>query len=135
MSQPEQSEFERRVRQVLIDSTDSLDGQTRSRLTQARHAALARGAAHSWLSHAWFRWSRWAPAGAAAMAVVVGVLLLGPRLMSPPTASPAATSAFDDIDLLADADGYGISADDQDMDYEFYEWAADQNGAASGLGT
>lgn len=129
MSEPEQSEFERRVRQLLIDSADSLDGRTRSRLTRARNVAL-QGSTRSWL-----RSSRWAPAGAAAMAVVAGVLLLGPRLMNPPATNPAAASAFDDIDLLADADGYGISADDQDVDYEFYEWAADQNGAASGLGT
>ena len=129
MSGTEQSEFERRVRQLLVGSADSLDGRTRSRLTQARHAALTQGSGHSWR-----RWSRWAPVGGAAIAVVAGVLLLGPRLMSPP-ARPAATSAFDDLDLFADADGYGISTDDQDMDYEFYEWAADQNGAASGLGT
>ena len=134
MSGTEHSEFERRVRQALIDSTDSLDGGTRSRLTQARHAALAQGL-HSGAAHFWLRSRRWAPAGAAAMAVIAGVLLWGPRVLNPLKPAPAATSAFDDIDLLADADGYGISAEDQDLDYEFYEWAADQNGAASGLGT
>ena len=35
------SEFERRTHALLVQSADELPGAVRSRLTQARHAALA----------------------------------------------------------------------------------------------
>src|SRR5580692_13087133 len=40
-SESDSGEFEQRTRALLIDSADALPGAVRSRLTQARYAALA----------------------------------------------------------------------------------------------
>ncbi len=110
--QPEQgAPFERRTREVLEESVTRLDGRTRSRLTQARHAALAQGAKPR---QAWWRVAL--PAGATAAAVLAVVMLNRPPL-------PADTgSAVEDIELLADADAPDFEDDSEDL--EFYEWAA-----------
>jgi hypothetical protein len=109
-------EFEKRTHQVLEESVSRLDGRTRSRLTQARHAALAQLAqpARHW-------WRAYVPAGAGAAVAVLAVVIWAAR---PPgssstllTASPA-----DDLELLADADAQDFVDDGEDL--EFYEWAA-----------
>lgn len=125
------SEFEQRLRALLIESSEALDGRTRSRLTQARYAALEQRAREK-SSHA--LWRGWAPAGAAAMAVLVTVLYIGHGSVTPLT--PAAGSAFDDIELLADSDALALGADtDQDLDSDFYEWAAANGASGAGVGT
>jgi hypothetical protein len=109
-------EFEKRTREVLEESAVRLDGRTRSRLTQARHAALAQLAqpARHW-------WRAYVPAGAAAAVAVVAVVIwsggpLGP-LPTQPTANPV-----DDLELLADTEAQDFVDDGEDL--EFYEWAA-----------
>src|SRR3984957_406689 len=62
------SEFERRTRALLLQSADQLPGAVRSRLTQARHAALA---ARS--QRGPFITRRWMPLGAA---VAAGIAVL-----------------------------------------------------------
>jgi negative regulator of sigma E activity len=119
--EPGATEFEQRVRAALEDSAAGLDGRTRSRLTQARHAALdqlsARAARPAWRS--------WAPAGAAAMAVLATLLFVGQRGGDAPLGNPAGGGAIDDLELLADADALELTAElDSELDYEFYEWAA-----------
>ena len=112
-NESEQSPFERRAGELLRDSVDSLDAATRSKLTQARHAALDGMSTRP----AWLDFRVLAPGGAVAAAAVVAVLLWsGP--MQRPTGE---TGAFDDIELLADADAYEIS---QETDLDFIEWAA-----------
>jgi anti-sigma-K factor RskA len=115
----EQTPFEKRTREVLEESTSRLDGRTLSRLTQARHAALAQGRepARPW-------WRSWMPAGAAAAAAVLAVMVwTGPGGdPTAPLASVTGGSAFEDIDLLVDAPDFVSDADD----VEFYEWAADE---------
>ena len=54
-------DFEKRAQEVLQESVSRLDGRTRSRLTQARHAALAQLEKPARL-----RWRSYVPAGAAA---------------------------------------------------------------------
>jgi hypothetical protein len=115
----EQTPFEKRAREVLEESTAKLDGRTLSRLTQARHAALAQveKPARHW-------WRTWAPAGAATTAAVLAVMVwtgsgLDPRQPANLGAGNGG-SAFEDIDLLADAPEFVGEADD----VEFYEWAA-----------
>jgi len=103
------TDFEKRTREVLDESAGRLDGHTRSRLTQARHAALAqleRPARH------W--WRAFVPAGAAAAVAVLAVVM-----WSSPADRPLA-SPVDDIDLLADAPDFVNDGED----LEFYEWAA-----------
>ena len=112
----EQTPFEIRAREVLDESTAKLDGRTLSRLTQARHAALQNGQPHHW-------WRTWVPASAAAAAGVLAVMVWTGPVTDPVVPSSAGAnggSAFEDIDLLADAPEFVGEADDM----EFYEWAA-----------
>jgi hypothetical protein len=102
-------DFEKRAREILEESTGRLDGRTLSRITQARHAALD-PARQPVLR----RWSFLVPAGAAAAAAVLAVVLWpGPK------GDPA--SPVDDIEMLADADAPDFA---EGEDLEFYEWAA-----------
>ena len=114
MNNEHETDFERRAAALLRDSAETLDGATRSKLTQARHAAVARiGSRPLWLDLRVL-----APGGAVAAAAVVALVLwngAGPRT------GGEAGGAFDDIELLADADAYEIS---EDSDLEFIEWAA-----------
>jgi hypothetical protein len=109
-------EFERQTRELLLASADQLSGATRSRLTQARFAAVA---ARPSRQH--YQWRRWAPAGAAAVAVALLVVFVPHGARTP--VSPVANSALEDMDLLSsDLPLNG----DPDMDYDFYEWAVAQ---------
>jgi len=104
------TDFEKRSREVLEESTARLDGRTRSRLTQARHAALAQleNPARNW-------WRSYVPAGAAAAVAVLAVVIWsGP---TPPVAGPV-----EDMEILADAEAPDFVEDGEDL--EFYEWAA-----------
>jgi hypothetical protein len=111
------SEFEKRTRELLDDSAGRIDGRTRSRLTQARHAALAQ------LDRPARQWLRpYLPAAAGAAAVVLVIAMwIG---QAPEQVAPAAQNggAFEDIDLLADSDAPDFVAEVEDL--EFYEWAA-----------
>ena len=106
------TEFEKRTQEVLEDSVARLDGRTRSRLTQARHAALAQleQPARHW-------WRSYVPAGAAAAVAVLAVVMWSGPMTQPPAASPA-----EDMELLADSDAPDFVDDGDDL--EFYEWAA-----------
>ena len=103
-------DFEKRTREVLEESTGRLDGRTLSRLTQARHAAL--GQLQQPVRR---RWSLFVPAGAAAAAAVLAVVMWsgGQKIAEP--------SPVDDMDMLADSDAPDF-ADAEEP--EFYEWAA-----------
>lgn len=105
-------DFEKRTQELLEESAGRLDGRTLSRLTQARHAALAQLAqpARHW-------WRAYVPAGAAAAVAVLAVVIWSGQPVSGPTAGPV-----DDMELLADADAPDFVADGDDL--EFYEWAA-----------
>lgn len=105
------SRFETRARELLRDSADNLDGATRSRLTQARHAALAQIGPSN--SRHWMRVAL--PSGAVAAALLLGLVLWNGA--GPETAG----AAMDDLELLADAEGYDLS---QEPDLGFIEWAA-----------
>jgi hypothetical protein len=116
----EPTPFERRTREVLEESTAKLDGRTLSRLTQARHRALARQdkPARQW-------WRAWMPAGAVTAAALLAVMVWtrpGVESGAPVTALSNGSSAFEDIDLLADGDAPDFVTEAGDVD--FYEWAA-----------
>ncbi len=108
--------FERRAAELLRDSADTLDAATRSKLTQARHAALDNIRSRP----AWLDLRVLAPGGAVAAATVIAVVLWTGTNPRPATDGGG---AFDDIELLADADAYEIS---QESDLDFIEWAATQ---------
>ncbi len=147
---PADVEFERRTRALLEHSADSLPARTRSRLTQARYAALEHytgaGAASTASTRA--AWQRWLPAGAVSAAVLAALLMQGGPmpLPGPLQANVQAGANGDDLELLADRDALALAQDalaqDQsapgaDVDYEFYAWAvgAAQDEPDSGVGT
>jgi hypothetical protein len=109
------TDFERRAQTLLREGANQLDGATRSRLTQARAAAMAQRESRS----GWLNLRTLAPVGAVAAGLLIAVLFLGQP--GSRQVNPAGGSALDDLDLLADADAYELG---QESDLEFVEWAA-----------
>ena len=131
-SDPATVEFERRTRELLERSVDGLPAQIRSRLTRARHAALEQAAGARASRNVAAGWRRWLPAGAMSAAVLTVLLIAGQHRT--PVLPQASVSGGDDLELLADRDALalaqdqeqildGQSAQDQDADYDFYNWA------------
>jgi hypothetical protein len=114
-------DVEARARELFDDSVERIDGATRSRLTRARHAALAE------LERPGFRPGTWLPAGALAAAVMLAVTLWigpGPAVRSPPV---FASAPAEDFELLA----VGEDLDMLGEDAEFYAWATTAGNGAS----
>jgi hypothetical protein len=125
-------EFEKRSRALFNDSVDGMDFALRSRLTQARNAAI--DAASS--SPPWYtRIAVLAPAGVTAAAVLGAVLWLGSPL-GQHVATVADGQNLEDLELVASSDeGAGDALDMLQDDIEFYDWAdksANSAAAASG---
>ena len=128
MSAGEQlTDFERLSRQALEESVLRIDGRVRSRLNQARQAAVEEASARR--RPLFSRFFTLVPtAGAAAAAVLVAMVLWhhGPQLEL-----PAVGDGSQDLDLLADGEALDL-VQDGDGSGSFYEWAADQTEAGSG---
>jgi hypothetical protein len=131
-----QSGLEIRSRRILEEGLSRIDARTRSRLNQARQAALAAAVARpSWVARLLGPLNRQMlmPAtGAAAVAVLVAAFVLsgGRHLTTAVADNPA--SALDVLDLVTDDDAMHLM---EDNDSSFYEWAAAQgDGAAQGAG-
>jgi hypothetical protein len=115
--------FEVRSRALFQDSVEGLDFAMRSRLTQARNAALeaATAARRPWL----FRTRVWTPAAGVTAAAVLGVFLW----LGSPMGEHAVTVAdgqpnLEDLDIVAASDeGSGDTLDMLQDDIEFYDWA------------
>jgi len=128
-------EFERRARALLERSAGELPARIRSQLTRARYAALEQSRAHRMVRFA--AWQRWLPAGAAAIAVVAVLMMVGPH-RGPEL--PQANATGEDFEMLADSGGLALAQDQLsaggDVDYEFYDWAAhadpDERGGEAG---
>ncbi|HTV78573.1 MAG TPA: hypothetical protein VMF03_09955 [Steroidobacteraceae bacterium] len=129
-----QSGLEVRSRLVLEEGLSRIDARTRSRLNQARQAAVAAAARPSALTWLYRLLTRNAlmPAGAAAAAALIAVLMLssGQRPAQPVAENPAAT--LDVLDLVTDDDAMKLM---EDNDSSFYEWAAAQADAPAGGAT
>jgi hypothetical protein len=122
MNEERMRELERKSRAAFDESVESLDAATRSRLTRARTAALAG------LRHRRLHWSSpWLPAGAAAAAALVAVIVWQGDEPAVPAAEPALV-AFEDLDIMAGGEELEMFDEDQ----EFYAWAADE--ASEGVG-
>ncbi|HEX4152892.1 MAG TPA: hypothetical protein VHY75_11865 [Steroidobacteraceae bacterium] len=120
------SALEERSRALFQDSVAGLDMRTRSRLTQARHAALEaadRGSRRSWL----MRLPVWTSAVGVTAAAVLGVALWfgGPQSHHHgPMPTADNQMKFEDLDIIAASDE--SSGDAMDMlqdDIDFYAWA------------
>ena len=114
--------FEMRSRALFQDSVEGLDFAVRSRLTQARSAALS--ASHR--GRPWFLdWKIWTPAAGVTAAAILGVSLwIGSPIGHQPVTMADAQSNFEDLDLVASTDeGSGDAMDMLQDDIEFYDFA------------
>jgi hypothetical protein len=114
------SAFERNARTVLEESLLRIDARTRSRLNQARHAALeaAQAPRRAW----WHSFTLMPAAGAAAAALLVAVMLWH-REPAGDLPLDAQRPVVEDMDMLADSDALELV---EGGDGSFYEWAATQ---------
>jgi hypothetical protein len=113
--------LEERARALFRDSVDGLDFAMRSRLTQARNAALAVASTNR---PAWFlRKGFLTPAGVTAAAVLGAFLWLGSP-MGPHAVTVADGQSLEDLDIVASSDeGGGDAMDMLQDDLDFYDWA------------
>jgi hypothetical protein len=131
------ADFERRLHALLEESVQRVGGHARSRLNQARHAALAEAARHrAYLPARVAAWIRrpllWMPAsGAVAAAVLVSFVLWPPHAPQGYPAAEVNHTTVEDLDLLADRDGMDLM---QGGDGQFYEWAMAQAAPSRGQG-
>jgi ferric-dicitrate binding protein FerR (iron transport regulator) len=114
-------EFEQRARALLEDSVLRIDGRVRSRLNQARHAALE---AASRPPSFWRRFSLMPAASAVAAAVLIA-FVLWPHSHQGDTIIETGHGTVEDLDLLADGDALDLVSDEADGG-AFYEWAVEQ---------
>ncbi len=115
--------LERRAQELLRASADGLDGHIRSRLTQARSAAIDEARK----SRAPFFWRTLVPAGALAGAAALAFMLW---IGASPGPGPAALHpALDDIDLMVTSESFELLED-----LEFYEWVAATDTDAASIG-
>jgi anti-sigma-K factor RskA len=113
------TEFERNARVVLEESLSRIGGRTRSRLNQARHAALEAAGAHR---RPWWRSLTLMPTAGAATAALLVAVVLWHRQPSGEPPVPEAQHA-EDMELLADSEALELL---DGWDGPFYEWATAQ---------
>jgi hypothetical protein len=125
--------FERQTRKLLEDSVLRIDGRIRSRLNQARHAAIEEATRRpSWLRRFFLMMpaARMMPAASAVAAagLVAFVMWPHPHQIHPAETILAAdlgTRPGEDLEMLADSEAFDMVSDETDGG-AFYEWAADQ---------
>lgn len=118
-------QLEERASAVLQDSVTRVNSRVRSRLNQARQAALEERAAHR---RSFWRGPIFVPAGAVA-AVALVALLLTTHLQTDHAMPGEGGQAIDDIELLADSEGLDLV---ENWDGNFYEWAAQESDDGDG---
>ena len=123
MNEQPRDSFEERARALFNDSVEGLDFALRSRLTQARNAALEAAAARR---RPWFlRIGVLTPAAGVTAAAVLGAFLW----LGSPSGQHAVTVAdgqsnLEVLDLVASVDeGSGDAMDMSQDDIDFYDWA------------
>ena len=121
--EPRHLALEERSRALFHTSVDNLDMAVRSRLTQARHAALeaaGRSGRRSWL----MRMPVLAPAAGVTAAAVLGVALWFGTPFGHNAVKSADQSNFEDLDIVAASDeGTGDTMEMLQDDIDFYDWA------------
>ena len=125
------TDFERRSRVMLEESVLRIDGRVRSRLNQARHAAVE--AATTRRRPLFSRLFTLVPtAGAAAAALMVAMVFWHGGGQPPAHVDLVETTHAEDLDLLADGDALDLVEEGGDGSGSFYEWAAEQQTEANG---
>jgi hypothetical protein len=117
-------EFEQRARALLDESVQRVDGRIRSRLNQARHAAIEEASRRPSL---WRRFTLMPAASAVAAAVLVA-FVLWPHSHSGDSliVEGGGRAGVEDLDLLADGDALDLVSEETTDTGQFYEWAVDQ---------
>ena len=122
MNEQDDNAFEMRCSALFQDSVEGLDFALRSRLNQARSAALETAVTRR---PRVFGWKMWTPAAGLTAAAILGVSLwVGSPLHHQAGTLADAQSNFEDLDLLASSDEG--SADAIEMlqdDIDFYDFA------------
>jgi hypothetical protein len=119
----ELTQFERNAGAILEESARRIDARTRSRLNQARQAALAAAGTRrrSWRAS----FTLMPAAGAVAAALLVAVVLWHREpAVTTPVALDGQHPAVEDMELLTDNDSIDLM---EEWDGSFYEWAAAQS--------
>jgi hypothetical protein len=119
-----QSPFEARSRELFQESVDAMDMRLRSRLTQARHAALDAAAAakrRPWL----LRFGTWTPAaGVTAAALLGAVLWFGLPAGNHGLTAADSQPSLEDLDIVASTDeGAGDALEMLQNDLDFYDFS------------
>jgi hypothetical protein len=117
----ELSAFERRARQALDESVEHLDASTRSKLTQARYAAVAAAGTKR------RRWQWLVPAGSLATAAAVAVLVIASRA---PIQGHETGGSLEDLEIVAQDENM-----DMLQDVDFYAWIDTDEQAAKDSST
>lgn len=102
------AEFEKRTKAAFDDSVEKLPGDIRSRLTQARHQALAETGARALSRRVWI------PAAAFAGAAALAAVIVVPQMKRSQGTEPFAS---DDVALLLNGEDLALLED-----IEFYAW-------------
>ena len=119
----EPGEFEQHARGVLDESVTRVSARVRSRLNQARHAALAEIEQPHRARAFWRVPALMAPIGGVAAAALVGLMLFHQSREHGLAANVGGQAGYEDIELLSDNDGLDLL---ENGDGSFYEWAATQ---------
>jgi anti-sigma-K factor RskA len=121
------TEFEQRSRAMLHEGVLRVDGRIRSRLNQARQAAVAEATARR---PTFWRFFTLVPtAGAAAAALLVTMVLWHRQPQIELPVAEGTHSTVEDLDPLADSEGLDLM---EGGDNSFYEWALDQADSPGG---
>jgi ferric-dicitrate binding protein FerR (iron transport regulator) len=116
-------EFEQHARALLEDGVLRIDGRVRSRLNQARHAAIEEAARRPSF---WRRFSLMPAASAVAAAALIAFVLWPHSHHQGESIIQGGHAAVEDLDLLADGDALDLVSDETDGG-AFYEWAVEQS--------
>ena len=126
------ADFERQLHTLLGESVRRVGGRARSRLNQARQAAIAEAGRRShWrVPLRAVEWIRprpsWMPAMGAVAGAVLVAFVLWPHAPQGYPAVETTHTTVEDLDLLADRDGMDLMQGSGDG--QFYEWAMAQAG-------
>jgi ferric-dicitrate binding protein FerR (iron transport regulator) len=116
-------ELEQRARALLEDSVLRIDGRVRSRLNQARYAAVEEASRRPSF---WRRFSLMPAASAVAAAALVAFVLWPHSRHQGDSIIESGHGTVEDLDLLADGDALDLVSDETDGG-AFYEWAVEQS--------
>lgn len=106
--------FVQKARTLFERSVDGLDGQTLSRLTRSRHAALAELDSGT---VSLGRWMQWAPATGVAAVAVAAIVLWNGNARLDAGIDPIEPAVSGDFELLIAEESF-----DMLQDLEFYSW-------------